>query len=51
MKDADRQRIVRCLVGIGAWRVSGIPLKAYAQQRGKEMSHWRARLGWEPPFS
>lgn len=47
MKDADRQRIERCLEEFDAWRASGIPLKIYVQQRGENLAHWRARLSWE----
>lgn len=47
MKDADRQRIERCLEEFDAWRTSGIPLKIYVQQRGENLAHWRARLSWE----
>lgn len=47
MKEADRTRIERCLQDIDAWRASGMKLKAYAQSRGEELTHWRARLSWE----
>lgn len=47
MKDTDRQRIERCLEEFGAWRASGMALKAYVQLRGEELAHWRARLSWE----
>lgn len=36
MKEADRQRIERCLQDIDLWRASGMKLKAYAQSRGEE---------------
>lgn len=47
MKEADRARITRALQDIDTWRASGLKLKAYAQSRGEELSHWRARLSWE----
>lgn len=47
MKEADRTRIERCLQDIDTWRTSGMKLKAYAQSRGEELTHWRARLSWE----
>lgn len=47
MKDADRQRIKRCLEEIDTWRASGIKLKAYVQSRGEELAPRRARLSWE----
>lgn len=47
MKDADRIRIEGALEEIDTWRASGIKLKAYAQSRGEELTHWRARLSWE----
>ena len=47
MKEADRARITRTLQDIDTWRASGLKLKAYAQSRGEDLSHWRARLSWE----
>lgn len=47
MKEADRARITRALEDIDTWRASGMKLKAYAQSRNEELSHWRARLSWE----
>lgn len=47
MKEADRARITRTLQDIDTWRASGMKLKAYAQSRGEELTHWRARLSWE----
>ncbi len=44
MKEADRTRIERCLQEIDTWRASGMKLKAYAQSRGEELSHWRGQL-------
>lgn len=47
MKEADRARITRALQEIDIWRASGMKLKAYAQSRNEELSHWRAQLSWE----
>lgn len=47
MKEVDRARITRALQEIDNWRASGMKLKAYAQSRDEELSHWRARLSWE----
>lgn len=47
MKEADRARITRALQEIDTWRASGMKLKAYAQSRNEELSHWRAQLSWE----
>ena len=47
MKEADRQRIGRCLQWIDAWRASGMKLKDWCQLRGEELPLWRARLRWE----
>ncbi len=47
MKEADRARITRALEDIDTWRASGLKLKAYAQSRNEELSHWRAQLSWE----
>ena len=44
MKEADRARITRALQEIDIWRASGMKLKAYAQSRNEELSHWRAQL-------
>jgi hypothetical protein len=47
MKEAHRQRIERHLEEFAAWRASGQALKTYVQQRGEDLTVWRARLTWE----
>ena len=47
MKEADRQRVQRCLEWMDAWRASGIKLKDWCQLQGEELAVWRARLRWE----
>ena len=47
MKEVDLVRITRALEEMDAWRASGTKLKDYAQARGEQLSHWRARLSWE----
>ena len=47
MKESHRLRIERHLAEFAAWRASGLTLQAFVQQRGEELSVWRARLTWE----
>ncbi|OYU30633.1 MAG: hypothetical protein CFE39_12630 [Comamonadaceae bacterium PBBC2] len=47
MTETRRARITRALQDIDTWRASGMKLKAYAQSRSEELSHWRAQLSWE----
>lgn len=47
MKEAHRQRIKGHLEEFAAWRASGLVLKAYVEQRGEDITVWRARLSWE----
>ncbi|MFZ2392017.1 hypothetical protein [Rhodoferax sp.] len=47
MKEAHRQRIGRHLEEFTAWRASGQTLKTYVEQRGEDITVWRARLTWE----
>lgn len=47
MKETHRQRIERHLEEFAAWRTSGLPLKTYVEQRGEDITVWRARLTWE----
>jgi hypothetical protein len=47
MTETRRARITRALQDIDTWRASGMKLKAYAQSRNEELSHWRAQLSWE----
>ena len=47
MTETRQARITRALQDIDTWRASGMKLKAYAQSRNEELSHWRAQLSWE----
>jgi hypothetical protein len=47
MKESHRLRIERHLAEFAAWRASGLTLQAFVQQRGEELTVWRARLTWE----
>jgi hypothetical protein len=47
MKESSRQRITRCLEQLDAWRVSGLPIEAYAQSLGQSVAQWRAWVSWE----
>ena len=46
MKESHRLRIERHLAEFAAWRASGLTLQAFVQQRGEELTVWRARLTW-----
>jgi hypothetical protein len=47
MKEADRQRVQRCLQWIDTWRASGTQLKDWCALHGEELAAWRGRLRWE----
>jgi len=47
MKESHRLRIERHVEEFAAWRASGLTLQTFVQQRGEELTVWRARLTWE----
>jgi hypothetical protein len=47
MKEANRQRITRCLEQVAAWRASGMSIEGYAESIGQSPALWRGWVTWE----